>query len=221
MDSNSQPPPIAGTPAPAQPGPFQPAPSMTGPAPAPAEPAPTVVATRRPRRDPLPIVLALAALVAVGGISFAAGRLSAPEAAARTGLTGAGLPGTGQRGGLGNGQGQPGNGNGNGFGNIGRALGSGLAIRGTVTAVAADHITIRTESGQSVDIPTGAATTYHRQAAATATDVTAGTSVLVQLEPNTGGAGQPGSSGAPNASNLPGGLGRFFGTARDITIVAQ
>jgi len=159
-------------------------------------------------------VLALAALVAVGGVSFAVGRVSAPQAAARTGLSqgAAGLPGGGQRG-----QGLPGNGQGNGFGNLGRALG-GLAIRGTVTAVAADHITIRLDSGQTVDIPTGTDTTYHRQAAATATDVAAGTAVIVQLQPNAaGGAGQV----APNASNPPGGLGRFIGTARDITIVAQ
>ena len=201
------------------------APDSGGPASAPSGPAPIVVPAGRSRRDPLPIVLALAALVAVGGISFAAGRLSAPTAVARTGLGGAaaGLPGNGQRGGLANGQGVPGfgNGQGNGFGNVGRALGTGLAIRGTVTAVAVDHITIRTDAGQTVDIPTGAATTYHHQAAATSTEVTAGTSVLVQLEPNAAGVGQPAPSTGPSASGLPGGLGRFIGTARDITIVAQ
>jgi hypothetical protein len=210
MDSNTEPTPVTGTPPQAQ---ATTAPNAAGPASA-TEPAPTVVPARPARRDPLPIVLALAALVAVGGVSFAVGRVSAPQAAARTGLPGAaGLPGTGQRGG----QGLPGNGQGNGFGNLGRALGS-LAIRGTVTAVAADHITIRLDSGQTVDIPTGTDTTYHRQAAATATDVVAGTAVIVQLQPNAaGGAGQV----APNASNPPGGLGRFIGTARDITIVAQ
>jgi len=168
-------------------------------------------------RDPLPIVLALAALVAVGGVSFAGGRLTAPQAAAVTGLPqGAGLPGGGRiPGGAGNGQG---GGQGNAFGNLGRALGSGVAIRGTVSAVAADHITLRLESGQTVDIPIDAGTTYHRQATATSTDLTTGTSVLVQLGANAaGGAGPVG----PNASNLPGGIGRFIGTARDITIVAQ
>jgi hypothetical protein len=229
MDSNTEPTPIAGTPSPGQPPahdpgmpPATPAPAATGPASPSAGPAPAVVPARRAGRDPLPVVLALAALVAVGGISFAAGRLTAPTAAARTGLSGAaGLPGNGQRGGLGNGQGNGQGLPGNGFGNLGRALGGGLAIRGTVTAVAADHITIRTDSGQTVDIPTGASTTYHRQAPATSTDVTAGTPVVVQLEPNAAGAGQPGPSTGPNASGLPGGLGRFIGTARDITIVAQ
>ncbi|HYU51155.1 MAG TPA: hypothetical protein VEO91_14625 [Candidatus Limnocylindria bacterium] len=214
MDSNTEPTPVPGKPPQAQ---ATTAPNAAAPASA-TEPAPTVVPARPARRDPLPIVLALAALVAVGGVSFAVGRVSAPQAAARTGLSGAaGFPGTGQRGDQGNGQGLPGNGQGNGFGNLGRALG-GLAIRGTVTAVAADHITIRLDSGQTVDIPTGTDTTYHRQAAATATDVAAGTAVIVQLQPNAaGGAGQV----APNASNPPGGLGRFIGTARDITIVAQ
>jgi hypothetical protein len=209
MDSNTEPTPVTGTPPQAQ---ATTAPNAAAPASA-TEPAPTVVPVRPARRDPLPIVLALAALVAVGGVSFAVGRVSAPQAAAQTGLPGAaGLPGGGQRG-----QGLPGNGQGNGFGNLGRALG-GLAIRGTVTAVAADHITIRLDSGQTVDIPTGTDTTYHRQAAATATDVAAGTAVIVQLQPNAaGGAGQV----EPNASNPPGGLGRFIGTARDITIVAQ
>jgi hypothetical protein len=190
MESNTEPTPIAATPSPAPAGP--------------------VVAAPRARRDPLPIVLALAALVAVGGVSFAGGRLSAPQAAA-------GLPGSGRVPGNGQGNGQA-NGQGNGVGNLGRGLGSGVAIRGTVTAVAADHLTIRMDSGQTVDIPISSATTYHRQTAATATDVATGTPVLVQVEPNLGGGAGPVQ---PNASNLPGGLGRFIGTARDITIVAQ
>lgn len=168
-------------------------------------------------RDPLPIVLALAALVAVAGVSFAGGRLTAPQAAAVTGLPqGGALPGGGRiPGGAGNGQG---GGQGNSNGNLGRALGSSVAIRGTVSAVAADHISLRLDSGQTIDIPIDTGTTYHRQASATSTDLTTGTPVIVQLGAGAAGGGGP---GGPNASNPPGGIGRFIGTARDITIVAQ
>jgi hypothetical protein len=178
-------------------------------------PADTVRSAPR-SRDPLPIVLALAALVAVAGVSFAGGRLTAPQAAAVTGLPqGGALPGGGRiPGGAGNGQG---GGQGNALGNLGRALGSGVAIRGTVSAVAADRISLRLDSGQTIDIPIDTGTTYHRQANAASGDLTTGTPVLVQL-----GAGATGGGpGGPNASNLPGGIGRFVGTARDITIVAQ
>jgi hypothetical protein len=212
MDTNTEPTPVPRAPRPAA---ETPAPSQA----AAATPATPAVPAPRPRRDPLPIVLALAALVAVGGVSFAGGRMTAPQAAAVTGLPqGAGVPGGGRNpGGAGNGQG-------NALGNLGRALGSGVAIKGTVTAVAADRITLRLDSGQTVDIPIDAGTTYHRQASATGTDLTVGTPVLVQLGASaTGGAGQggPNASNAPNPSALPGGIGRFIGTARDITIVAQ
>jgi hypothetical protein len=189
-------------------------------APGPAGEAPGASIRSTPRgRDSLPIVLALAALVAVGGVSFAGGRLTAPQSATVTGLPqGAGLPG-GARipGGGGNGQGT----GGNPFGNLGRALGSGVAIRGTVSAVAADHVSLRLDSGQAIDIPIDAGTTYHRQASAASTDLATGTTVLVQLGAGAaGGAGSAGPSASSPPNGVPGGIGRFIGTARDITIVA-
>jgi hypothetical protein len=207
MDSNTEPTPIAGTQPPAQAAGTQGAETSAGATPA---ASPAVVLARPARRDPLPIVLALAALVAVGGLSFAGGRLTAPAAAVT------GLPGTGQRGGQGNGQ--QGNGQGNGFGTVGRALGAGVAIKGTIAAVAADHITLRLDNGQTLVVPVDTGTTYHRQASATSADVTTGAPVLVQMASNAGGGAGP---VAPNASNAPGAIGRFIGTARDITILAQ
>ena len=207
MESNTEPTPIVGTPPPAQAAGTQ---AAETPGAATASAGPAVVPARPARRDPLPIVLALAALVAVGGLSFAGGRLTAPAAAVT------GLPGTGQRGGQGNGQ--QGNGQGNGFGNVGRALGAGVAIKGTIAAVAADHITLRLDSGQTLDIPVDTGTTYHRQSSATSADVTTGAPVLVQMGSNAAGGAGP---VAPNASNAPGAIGRFIGTARDITILAQ
>ena len=218
MESNTEPTPIVGTQPPAQAGtPAEETPAAATPAASPAA-SPPVVPARAARRDPLPIVLALAVLVAVGGVSFAGGRLTAPAAAVT------GLPGIGQRGGQGNGQqgnGQGnafGNGQGNGFGNLGRALGAGVAIKGTIAAVAADHITLRLDSGQTLDIPVDTGTTYHRQTSATSADVTTGAPVLVQMGSNAAGGAGP---VAPNASNAPGAIGRFIGTARDITILAQ
>jgi hypothetical protein len=194
MESNTEPTPIVGTQPPAEA-----AGTQAAETPAAATPAasPAVVPARPARRDPLPIVLALAALVAVGGVSFAGGRLTAPAAAVT------GLPGTGQRGGQGNGQqgNGPGNGQGNGFGNVGRALGAGAAIKGTIAAVAADHITLRLDNGQSLDIPVDTGTTYHRQTSATSADVTTGAPVLVQMGSNAAGGAGP---VAPNASNAPG-----------------
>ena len=218
MESNTEPTPIAGTQPPAQAARTQALepPAAATPAASPAA-SPPVVPARPARRDPLPIVLALAALVAVGGVSFAGGRLTAPAAAVT------GLPGTGQRGGQGdgqqgNGQGNGfGNGQGNGFGNLGRA-GAGVAIKGTIAAVAADHITLRLDSGQTLDIPIDTGTTYHRQTSATSADVTTGAPVLVQMGSNVAGGAGP---VAPNASNAPGAIGRFIGTARDITLLAQ
>jgi hypothetical protein len=199
-------------------------PTLVPHAPGPAAEAPGASIRSTPRgRDPLPIVLVLAALVAVGGVSFAGGRLTAPQAAAVTGLPqgGAGLPGGGRNpGGAGNGQGA---GQGNAFGNLGRALGSGVAIRGTVSAVAADHVSLRLDSGQTIDIPIDAGTTYHRQASAASTDLATGTTVLVQLGAGgaAGGAGSPGPSASSPPNGVPGGIGRFIGTGRDISIVAQ
>jgi hypothetical protein len=163
------------------------------------------------------LLLVLAGAIAVGGIAFAAGRLTAPAAATTAGRFGNGqVPG--------NGQGLPGNGqlpvNGqlpaDGQGFPGRDGGfGGLSLAGTVSAVSADSITVTLESGTSVTIPLDAKTTYHAAAAATADDVTVGSEVRVTPGAR---AANPNASFDPNASPGPGG-GVGFGAAADVTIV--
>jgi hypothetical protein len=155
----------------------------------------------------LNVVLGFAVFVAIGGVAFAAGRLTAPASAA-TAFT----PGTGN--GFTNGprpSGAPGNFRGGGFG--------AGALRGTVTAVTPSAITLTLSSGATIEIPTDSSTAYHKQAAATSTDVGVGSTVLVELK-DQGGAPTnvgPGTSLAPGAS--PGPIN--VGPATDVTVVAK
>jgi hypothetical protein len=155
----------------------------------------------------LNIVLAAAVAVAIGGVAFAVGRSTAPVSAA----TGAGRGGN--FGGFPGGSfaprasGQPGFGRGGGgFG----AGGAGLTVSGTVVSVAGDTLTIKTASGQTIEVTTGATTTYDTQAPATAADVQAGKTVQVQLTFAGGGAGRPNASSAPTGP---------VGTASSVTVV--
>ena len=202
-----------------------PPPTSGGPfASIPTAPLPAAPVRSKRRIDLQAILLAVAALVAVGGVAFAAGRLTAPAqtAANRTGLGSGAFPGGGQSQGGGQGAGNGGFGNG-----LGR-FGAGVTLEGTVVAVAPDHISLRLASGATVDIPIDSSTTWHRQTAATSADATAGVSVLIRLQPTGNGVGPiapnasaaPDASGRPNPSNLSGGLGRLGGPAQDVTIVA-
>lgn len=172
----------------------------------PVLPAMSAPAAAKRRRDPLTILMVAAAFVALGGVGFAAGRVTAPATAnaGRGGLGGGGgafaFPG---------GSFAPG-----GNGGLGRIAG-GVSLRGTITEVTADRITLKLANGSTVSIPVDSNTAYHRQASATATDVTTGTEVQVQLSAGAGGGGggqQPGASGAPGTGGRP---------ASDITIVGK
>jgi hypothetical protein len=155
------------------------------------------------------VVLGIALVVAVGGVAFAAGRVSAPpNAAAGTGLRGQGgfVPGAGGP----TASGAPG-------GAFGGAGGGAVALQGTVTAMTADSITLELASGQSVTIPTDASTTWHEQQAATSTDVTTGSTVIIQVQGGRGAGGQGGGqAGGPTASGAP---GRALGSASTVTLV--
>ncbi len=159
------------------------------------------------RRTLLDIVLVVAVAFAIGGVGFALGRVSAPATQAAAGLSGnfrggGQLPGAGQL--PGGGQ-LPGAAQGRGG-----FAGGGIALRGEVVDVAADHLTLELESGQTVQIALDTSTTYHRQAAATSGDVTRGSQVVVQLTPRGAGTGTPGS----------GTDGLRLGGASDVTVVA-
>jgi len=196
----------------------------------PASPPPPVPVRRSGGASWLTALVVLAALFAVGGIAL--GSFVWWLKKRKRGATGGnGQNGTGN-GGNGNGAGgfgNRGNGNGNGFGfgaGGAGAASAGLTIRGTVSAVTADTLTLQLPGGQSVDIPLSTSTTYHRQAGAAAKDVKSGESVAITLTGRFGrgngapGNGAPGASASPAASGSAGagGLGARLGAAADVTI---
>jgi len=125
---------------------------------------------RNRRRPPSPRIImavALGGALAISGLAFAAGRLTAPTAAA---FPGAGqLPGGFQRPG---GQG-PG---GSGFG------GGGLGLEGTITSLDADTLTLQTADGSTVTVNLSDDTTYAREESAGADEVTEGDNVRIGIE---------------------------------------
>jgi hypothetical protein len=126
-------------------------------------------------------LLVIAALVAVGGIGFALGHLTAPSASAAANPSG--------RGGFGRGAfpslapGQTFNPAQFGGGAGGRGLGGVTGgVTGTVQSVTATSITIQEANGTSVTIDLSGNTTYHAAAPASSSDVKVGTSVTVQID---------------------------------------
>jgi hypothetical protein len=178
---------------------------------APVVPAMTAAPARR-RRDPLTMIMFVAAFIALAGVGFAVGRVTAPAATATVGGRG------------GNGFNFPNGGSfapgasGAGGAGLGRFAG-GVSIRGTITEVTADHITLKLTNGSTVTIPVDSNTAYHHQTSATSSDVTSGASVIVQLTAGVGGGGGGGLQ--PNASGAPGIGGRAVSPASDVTIVGQ
>ena len=157
------------------------------------------------------VLLGTALVVAIGGVAFAVGRATAPVTTAAAGRTGTGAD---QGGGFfrPNASGAPGRG---GFGG-GGGLAGAVSVQGTVEAIDGSSITIKTASGTTVTLGLNGDTSYHKQAAATAADVTTGSTVIVQLEGRGLGNGRPSASGAPGASGAP---AAGFGTAGSVTIV--
>jgi hypothetical protein len=147
-------------------------------------------------------VLGTALVVLVGGVGFAAGRATAPDATV-VGGDGTGLIDDGFRPGIGSGLGQVpgGNGDANAFGD-GRLLSGfgGMTLQGTVTAVDDDSLTLELADGNTIRIALDSSTDYHRRVDASASDVTAGATVIVGIDALRG----------PNAAGA---------TAGDVTIV--
>jgi hypothetical protein len=159
-------------------------------------------------------LLGVALVVAVGGIAFAAGRATAPASAA-AGRTGAGF--NGQAGQGGGGFVAPGASGAPGRGGFGGGFGGALSVQGTVEAIDGSSITIKTASGNTVTLGLNGSTTYNTQASASASDVTTGKTVIVQVQGRGPGNGQgPAASGAPSASGAP---AAGFGTAGSVTVV--
>ncbi|MEW5991720.1 MAG: DUF5666 domain-containing protein [Chloroflexota bacterium] len=162
---------------------------------------PVVVAAAR-KRGPLDYALAIAFVVAVGGVAFAVGRTTAPAQASTPNLggfvpTGSFDPGTGGPGG------------GLGGGGLG-GFGGGLTIEGTVTSIDGSTLVIETANGQEVTVDLDASTTYHEATATDADAVAAGDEVTVRAA----GGGQFGPGGGAN----PGASGTPSFTATDVTV---
>jgi hypothetical protein len=184
----------------------------------PAAPPPVAAPVKKGDRT-FRILLAVAALVAVGGVTFAIGRVTAPAAAATTrGGFGAGA--------FAGGTGAAGGGTGGGLGRGG--FGGGVLITGTVDSISGTTMTLKEANGASVIVNLAGTTTYHAQAATTAANVTAGKQVQVQVQLTGGfggGAEAPGASpavgGAAGASPAAGGTGTTTRTvtATDVTLV--
>src|SRR4029079_1121715 len=117
-----------------------------------------------------------------------------------------------------NGQGNGGNGqggNGGQGGPGGFAGAGGFTIQGTVSAVTADSVTIKTAAGAELTVSTSGDTTYHQQAAATSGDVKSGSTVLVRVDGFRGrfGGGGPAAGGSA-ASRVSGAGSAAAGRAR-------
>jgi hypothetical protein len=220
-------------------------------APAPVVPPPAAAAPTLEPVRPVPpprkrsssgrwlnVLLGVAAAVAIGGVAFAVGRSTAPaEAAAVQRFPGA-ANGNGFvfNGGSFDPNAAPGANGGNGGtgpnGGPGRfGLGGGVTIEGTVDSVTADSITITTASGQQITLALSGDTTYHTQAPASASDVTAGSKVAVQVEVTGGFRGNGNGNGNGNNGNGNGGTNgngggtngapAIRGTVSSVTVIPQ
>ncbi len=154
-------------------------------------------------------LLVVAALIAVGGITFAIGRATAPAAASSAVTSGSGRFGVGPGGSFDPGTLPAGAGAG-GFGD------RTMTVAGTVKSLDGATLVITTSSGTETTIDVSGST-YHAQSPATAGDVTAGTEVSVSVT-GFGGRRRPGASAAPDASAAPG-MGSI--TATDVTITSR
>jgi preprotein translocase subunit YajC len=153
------------------------------------------------------LLLFVAALIAVGGIGFAVGHLTAPSA------TAAANPSGGRFGGFARASLAPGQTfNASAFGGGAGGLG-GLAggISGTVQSINGSTMTIQEANGTTVTVDLSGNTTYHGETPASPSAVTVGTSVTVQIDTSAL------ASQTPNPS-ASGALGGRTLTAKDVLI---
>jgi hypothetical protein len=174
--------------------------------------APVVRPRKRSSRI-LDIALLGAALLAIGGVAFGVGRATAPPVSA------ANDTGTfrGANGFRPDGSFDPNAapGRGGAF-----ALGGGLSIDGTVTAMSPDSLTLKLASGQEVTFALDSSTAYHQATAASASDVAVGANVSIKVKGGGGGRtfGGPSASQAPGASPAPAASGAPRFQASDVTV---
>jgi hypothetical protein len=175
----------------------------------------------RPRRaNSVTVLLALSAMVALGGVSFAVGRMV--SAGANTAGTAAVAGANGQPAG---GNGLPGlaaNPSGAPIAPGGKA-GSGLTaaattVSGTVVGVSSSSITVQQANGQTVTIGTDTSTSYHSQTSATISSVTTGAAVIVQTSGRSGFGRERGGISAGASPGLGAGIGSGLGGVRAASV---
>jgi hypothetical protein len=167
-------------------------------------------------------LLFVAALVAVGGIGFAIGHLTAPTSAASAAnnSNGRGANGGFARPSLAPGEtfnsSQFGGANGRNVGGFGAT-----SVSGTVQSIDGSTLTLKLENGSTVTIDLSGTTAYHNETAATSSDVTAGSTVIVTIDTGTliGQQPNPSASGSPAAPNASGNPTRTL-TAKDVIVTA-
>lgn len=154
-------------------------------------------------------LLLIAAFVAVGGIGFAIGHLTGgSSAAAANNPTG--------RGGFARASLAPGQtfnisqfgGGAGGAGRLGGLGGVSGGISGTVSSITGSTLTITLANGTTETIDLTGTTTYHNETAGSASDVTPGSTVTVQID----------TSALASASPNPGASGGLTLTAKDVLI---
>ena len=167
------------------------------------------------RTSSVTVLLVISAMVALGGVAFAVGRVTSTGQSGTGQTTNGGVNGPNGQNGL-PGIGANASGNPNlAIGGRDGGFGGAATISGTVVAVTADSITVRLADGQTVTVATGSSTTYHAQTAATSSDVTQGATVTIK----TTGGGSLGNPGSASASASPGTAGTR--TATDVTITGK
>ena len=176
----------------------------------PTKPGPAQKAKPAKRDSSTMILLLIAGMVAIGGIAFAAGRVTAPTAAAAAVPSGALGFGNFPRGSLAPGQTfNPAGGFGGGLGRGGVGGGLGSGVTGTVQSISGSTLTLLLSTGSTVTIDLSGSTTYHNETAGSSSDVKVGTKVQVQIE----------TAAAAGATPNPSGSGDRTITASDILIV--
>ena len=138
----------------------------------------------------------MAAVLAIGAVAFAAGRITAPASAVPAIRSWRARPGRRDR--RARRQLRPERADGPG----GLALDGGLAIDGTVTAVDADSITLKLADGQEMTFKLDDTTTYHEAADASASDVAVGDDVSVKVTGGRVAAGSGGETPQMSASDV-------------------
>ena len=208
--------------------PFEP---VAQPSPRPAGPAAVTGGGRRASSRATSILFGVAAVVAIGGIAFAVGRVTAPTATAATSQFGNGAFGAGGSREAGpNASSVPGRVRAGAFRGALPGIGgaAGLSIDGTVQSISGSTMTVKTANGETVTVDLGPGTTYHTATTASANSVTSGSRVRVQVQLNragfTAGGGTAGGGGTTGGTGstqgpLASGATRRTLSASDVTVV--